>query len=241
MQLIGAGLPRTGTLTQKVALEMLGLKPCYHMVNILSDLSRVPLWQAALDGDPDWERIFGDSQATVDWPGGFFYRELLDAYPDAKVLLSVRDPMKWEHSMRETVWACYFGPSLIAHMSLATAIVDEPWRAYLRLMTEMLWEGRGTLSDRHTEPGGMAKAMVRHTEAVKRDVPSDRLLIWDPLDGWEPLCRFLDVDVPSAPLPRLNDTDTFQERIVDMALAKIGGWRGTAAPANGTPQALTRS
>ncbi len=40
MKVIGAGLPRTGTLTQKVALEMLGLGPCYHWVDVLADLDR---------------------------------------------------------------------------------------------------------------------------------------------------------------------------------------------------------
>src|SRR4030088_835130 len=109
MKLIGAGLPRTATLTQKVALEMLGIGPCYHMVNVLGDLDLVPLWQDALEGRPDWERIFEGHQSTVDWPGGFFYRELIEAYPDAKVLLSVRDPEAWERSMRDTVWGVVWG------------------------------------------------------------------------------------------------------------------------------------
>ena len=92
MKVIGAGLPRTGTLSQKVALEMLGFGPCYHMVNVLTDLPLARQWEAAMDGEPDWEAIFGEHQSTVDWPGAFFYRELVDAYPDAKVLLSSRDP-----------------------------------------------------------------------------------------------------------------------------------------------------
>src|SRR5205807_741551 len=96
MKVIGAGLPRTATLTQKVALEMLGQGPCYHMVNVLADLDLVPLWRAAYDGNADWDRIFDGFESTVDWPGGFFYRELMDRYPEAKVLLSVRDPEAWE-------------------------------------------------------------------------------------------------------------------------------------------------
>src|SRR5438067_6231148 len=103
MKVIGAGLPRTATLTQKVALEMLGVGPCYHMVNVLSDLTLADDWRDALEGRADWDKLLGGFESTVDWPGGFFYRELLDAYPDAKVLLSVRDPAAWEHSMRDTV------------------------------------------------------------------------------------------------------------------------------------------
>src|ERR1700677_4666254 len=90
MKVIGAGLPRTATLTQKVALEMLGFGPCYHMVNVLSNLDLAPQWQEALEGSSDWDELFLGSQSTVDWPGAFFYRELMDFYPEAKVLLSVR-------------------------------------------------------------------------------------------------------------------------------------------------------
>ena len=92
MKVIGAGMPRTATLSQKVALEMLGFGPCYHMVNVLADLPASRLWAAAIDGKPDWERIFGEHQSTVDWPGSNLCRELADAYPQAKVVLSVRDP-----------------------------------------------------------------------------------------------------------------------------------------------------
>ena len=126
MQLIGVGLPRTGTLSQKVALEMIGLGPCYHMVNVLSDLTQADLWLQALDGRAQWNRIFGGCESTVDWPGGFFYRELIEVYPDAKVLLSVRDPESWERSMRETVWAVRHGESLLRLLSSAQAHVFEP-------------------------------------------------------------------------------------------------------------------
>ena len=88
MQVIGAGLPRTGTLTQKLALERLGFAPCYHWVDVIADLDRVQQWDRALDGEADWQEIFGDCVATVDWPGGFFYAELAAAYPEAKVDLT---------------------------------------------------------------------------------------------------------------------------------------------------------
>ena len=93
MKVIGAGLPRTGTLSQKVALEMLGFGPCYHMVNVLTDLPLPEHWERGDGRGPaDWDAIFGEHESTVDWPGSFFYRELADAYPEAKVVLSVRDP-----------------------------------------------------------------------------------------------------------------------------------------------------
>jgi hypothetical protein len=224
VKLIGAGLPRTGTLTQKVALEMLGVGPCYHMVDVLGNLELVGQWRAALDGGGDWKTIFDGFQSTVDWPGGFFYKELIEVYPEAKVLLSVRDPAAWERSMRETVWAVYYGTSMICHLSRAAADVDGPWRDYMSLMTGLLWEDRGTLRDGHENRAGMMAAFERHTEDVKATVPADRLLVWDADDGWEPLCEFLEVDEPEIPLPHLNDSHTFKERVIDMTLGKLNGW-----------------
>ena len=238
MKLIGAGLPRTGTLTQKVALEALGFGPCYHMVNVLANLELVGQWRAALDGNADWDQIFGGFQATVDWPGGFFYRELLERYPDAKVLLSVRDPGAWEHSMRQTVWAVYYGDQLMTHLSNAYAKLDQPWNDYLGLMTDMLWRGRGTLAQNHSERDGMIASMERHSEEVRRTVPAEQLLEWDVCEGWEPLCEFLKVDVPATPLPRLNDSQTFRDRVNEKAVQTINAWwatqqsNGAGPPAN---------
>ena len=229
MKVIGVGLPRTATLTQKVALEMLGLGPCYHMVNVLADLKLVPLWRDALEGRPDWERIFDGFEATVDWPGGFYYRELAERYPEAKLVLSVRDPEAWERSMRSTVWGVYHGDSLIRHLSSAAAIVDPDWHAYLELMNGMLWDSRGTLAARHQDHGGLMEAMQRHTEAVKQAIAPERLLVWDATEGWDPLCAFLGVHVPAAPLPRLNDSESFGERVVDMSLRTLNGWRERAS------------
>jgi len=224
MKVIGAGLPRTATLTQKAALEMLGFGPCYHMVNVLADLQQVELWQDALEGRADWDRIFDGFQSTVDWPGGFFYRELIERYPEAKVVLSVRDPDAWERSMRETVWGVVHGDSLIRHLSSARAEVNPAWAAFLKMVKGLLWEGSGTLGDRHQDRDGLIAGMERHTEAVKAVVPADRLLIWEANEGWEPLCEFLGVDAPSEPLPHLNDSREFRGRIIEMALRTVGAW-----------------
>jgi hypothetical protein len=124
MKVIGAGLPRTGTLSQKVALEMLGFGPCYHMVNVLGDLDLVAPWRAALDGNAGWDETFANFESTVDWPGSFFYKELAEAYPDAKVVLGTRDADAWVRSMRETIWGVFYGDGLVRHLSGARAVVD---------------------------------------------------------------------------------------------------------------------
>jgi Sulfotransferase domain len=224
MKLIGAGLPRTATLTQKVALEMLGFGPCYHMVNVLADLSQVPLWHRAADGTIDWEEIMGGFESTVDWPGGFFYRELIDAYPDAKVLLSVRDPEAWERSMRDTVWEFRHGDTLMPHVAQARARIDPDWSEYIRMLDRLLWEDQGTLTGNHHDPQWLIECFHRHNQAVQENVPADRLLVWAVKDGWEPLCEFLEVDVPDAPMPNINDKATFVDRVVFSGIDVLHAW-----------------
>lgn len=230
MHVIGAGLPRTGTLTQKLALEQLGLGPCYHWVNIIADLDQVELWHRALDGEPLWETIFDGHQSAVDWPGGFFYRELAEAYPQAKVLLSVRDAEPWERSYRETIWDMCFGDSLISHLSAARREIDPRWRRYLLLVDRMLWGERSPFAHGRA-PAQLMQQMVDYNEGVKQSIPSERLLVWEVSDGWEPLCDFLQVPLPEGPLPHENDRETFRGRVADGALAALGNWQEQRAAA----------
>jgi hypothetical protein len=221
IRLIGAGLPRTGTLTQKVALEMLGWGPCYHWVDVLADLDRVQVWNRAMDGDVSWPEVFDGCQSTVDWPGGYFWRELMEAYPDAKVLLSVRDPEAWERSFRETIWSMGHGESLHHLLSRARTLVDPAWQHYVAFVERMFWSPEGTFAGGHERPEQLIEAMARHNEEVKRTVPAERLLVWEATEGWEPLCDFLGVEVPSEPLPHANDRETFLGRVIDGALATL--------------------
>lgn len=229
IELIGAGLPRTGTLTQKTALEMLGYGPCYHWVDVLADLSRVQTWEGAMDGNADWQAIFDGWRSTVDWPGGFFWRELSEAYPDAKVLLSVRDPESWERSFRETVWNMGHGESLLRLLSSARGLVDPTWHSYLAFVDRMFWSPEGTFAAGHEQPQQLIDAMIAHNEEVKRTIPPERLLVWKPADGWEPLCNFLKVDIPSEPLPHVNDRETFLDRVIDGALNALVASRASGA------------
>jgi len=225
MRLIGAGLPRTGTLTQKLALERLGLGPCYHWVNVIADLDQVQLWDRALDGEAVWDEVFAGHNSTVDWPGGYFYRELIDFYPQAKVLLSVRDPQAWERSFRDTIWTMSHGDSLMALLARARAEVDPRWHRYLELVDRMFWGPQGTFAAGHEQPAQLIEQMVRHTEQVKHIVPAERLLVWEVTDGWEPLCEFLEVPIPGVPVPHINDRKEFLNRIIDGSLQTLSDWR----------------
>jgi hypothetical protein len=224
MKVIGAGLPRTGTLSQKVGLEMLGLGPCYHMVNVLSDLDLVRDWRRALDGDVQWESIFEGFNATVDWPGSFFYRELVEAYPDAKVVLGVRDGERWARSMRETIWGFLYGDGVVRQLSSARAAVDPKWRGFIELVSEM-WQRSGLMRGEETTEESMAAAMQDYHAEVQRTVPADRLLVWSVAEGWEPLCEFLEVPAPETPFPHLNDSKEFGDRMIDSSLIALQEWR----------------
>jgi hypothetical protein len=207
LKVIGAGFGRTGTLSLKVALEQLGFVKCYHMTEVFSRPEYVGLWDAAARGEPvDWESLFRGYEATVDWPGCNFYREFLRLYPQAKVILTVRDPDGWYDSARQTIycqqrafpaWVMPFFPRL---------------RRFLRLTERLIWEGvfRGRFEDR----AFAIEVFNRHTEEVKRVVPPERLIVYEVKEGWGPLCSFLGVPIPEGkPFPHLNDAEEFRSRI----------------------------
>ena len=115
LKIIGAGFGRTGTLSLKVALEELGFSPCYHMIEVFERPADIAVWEAAALGKPiDWKALFAGYQATVDWPACIFYKELMQVYPDAKVLLTVRNPENWYESANSTIFQMRSRPSPIS-------------------------------------------------------------------------------------------------------------------------------
>ena len=201
LRVIGAGFGRTGTLSLKTALERLGFERCYHMMEVFADVSRAAAWAAAARSEPvDWNAVFDGFQATVDWPACVFWPELMDAYPDAKVLLSVRDPDKWYESFADTILRV-----ITQAMSMEFS-ADDPMQ--MQAMAQEVVINRsfgGSLGSRDE----IIAAFERHNAAVKAAVPSDRLLVYQVSEGWAPLCRFLDVPVPDEPFPNVNDREFF--------------------------------
>jgi hypothetical protein len=208
-----------------IALEMLGLGPCYHMRDLMSDMAaNVPLWRQALEGNGDWDKFFGDSQSTTDWPAAFHWRELMDVYPDAKVLLSVRSAESWVTSMENTINQIYFGDSLMRHVCMARRHVDPEFAEWMDLMIAMTWADGAPFAGTEGEHEPLKAAMERWNEDVKSTVPAERLLVWEPREGWEPLCEFLGVDVPEEPLPNVNDTQGFNDMITGAAIEVLHAW-----------------
>ena len=198
LKVVGAGVGRTGTHSLKLALEQLLGAPCHHMVEILGDPEQVPSWTDAIEGRPvDWSAMLQRYGAIVDWPGGAFWRELSAAFPDALVLLSVRDPEAWYRSASNTIFPAFdhFPPELA------------PWMGEVRKLL------RDRFSDQFENPTAMMDAFVRHNDAVRAEVPAGRLLEWTPGDGWGPICERLGLPVPAEPFPVTNTTDEFRDMI----------------------------
>lgn len=207
LRVIGAGFGRTGTSSLKAALETLGFGPCDHMGEVFGRPERAALWEEAVAakarGDGfDWERLYAGYAATADWPGAFFWRELADAYPEAKVVLSVRDPERWYDSTSRTIFALRHHPE--AARRVGEAFGDPSGLAWMPRLTDLVvWDG--TFGGRFADKPHALRVFAEHRAAVEAAIPPDRLLVHEAGDGWEPLCRFLGVPAPAEPYPRLND------------------------------------
>ena len=156
-----------------------------------------------------------DYVGGVDYPVSHFYKEILEIYPKAKVLLNVRDPVKWYQSVRDSI------------LDISIAQKSFPCNIFHHLMgtreqTQLVWDLSDPVPSSSSTGLGMFSAVSAgqdtavqfykdHVEEVKRHVPADKLLVFEVKEGWEPLCRFLDVPVPDCPFPRVNDTETMNK------------------------------
>ena len=202
LDIVGAGRGRTGTLSLKYALELLGFDKTYHMLEVGNYPDHRDLWSAARRGEAvDWDAMFMDFRAAVDWPACDFWQELSEHYPESKVLLSVRDPERWYASIRNTI-----------HLSTASGLSaeDDAERERAEWANWFIWETN--FDDRMDDKDHVIGVYEARTAQVKAAVPSDRLLVYETGSGWEPLCEFLDVPVPDDPYPHVNTTEEFRER-----------------------------
>ena len=197
LKIIGVGFGRTGTLSLKAALEQLGF-PCYHMVECLP---RGPehwkLWEEAHKGHPDWEAIFEGFTATVDFPGCTSYAALAQKYPEAKFILSVRDPLKWYKSLQDTI----FAPHWIEFLPNSEA------GAYMKATINDYFDNRMHDHDH------LVRRFQEHVADVRASIPPERLLVFEVSEGWQPLCDFLGTDTPEGEFPHVNDSENVKELI----------------------------
>ena len=199
LEVVGAGLGRTGTASLKLALEQLLERPCYHMSEAIERPQDTAVWRSALRGEPvDWNGFLAVYAATVDWPACAFWRPLLVANPEAVVLLSSRESAEaWWRSMERTI---------VATLSAPVPEDDRDWQER-RAMTMTMIE-RFDPDWRRAESA--IAAYEAHNEAVRAEVPAERLIDWQPGAGWEPICSALRLPVPDTPFPHTNTTADFR-------------------------------
>ncbi|MCZ6605937.1 MAG: sulfotransferase family protein [Alphaproteobacteria bacterium] len=214
MKVIGAGFGRTGTESTKAALERLLDGKCYHMTEIIGNRDHLRRWvEFGRSGRTvmDWKTLLQGYEASLDWPICNYYKELMEIFPDAKVMLTYRDPQKWFDSyqilvrlMRVTSWLSILVPFF---RRLNAMIENTAWHIF---------------QDRR-DRAQCVEVYNRHVAEVKAVVPADRLLVFQVQDGWEPLCKFLNVPVPDNPFPHLNSREDFKRaarKIISRAVLK---------------------
>ena len=196
LKAISAGYGRTGTMSLKLALEQLSFGPCHHMIEVIGNGEKqVPLWNDALAGKPNFNAIYQGYSSAVDWPSAAFWKELADAYPDAKIILSSRSAESWYGSISETILASVWAPENWPPQAVE-------WFKMVSKVLERSFGGAKTKDE-------LIANFLAHEAEVKAAIPADRLLVHSAKDGWEPLCAFLGVPVPEGDYPRTNSKEEF--------------------------------
>lgn len=205
LKIIGAGYGRTGTASLKLALETLGFGPCYHMSEVLGNAGHVDHWLNVAAGKPDWDTIFANYQSTVDFPASNYWRELAAYYPDAKIILSLRDAERWVESTQKTIFS----------KTLQGVHRGTKWGKMLDRTTQ------DPVCDDINDREKLINAFNNHNDAVKAAFGPDRLLVFEAKDGWDPLCAFLGVSVPADAYPRVNSGEEF-DAVFEMLKSPVG-------------------
>ncbi len=199
LKVIGAGFGRTGTDSMREALNILGFGPCHHMHEVHAHAGQKEMWRALVQGEPmEWAQLFEGYGCCVDWPSAYYWRDLAECYPDAKVVLTYRSAENWWQSFEKT---------LLPAIQMST----DPNSLGIALVRDQIFAGR---------PEDRAHAMALYEEnvkAVKATIAPERLLVHNLGDGWEPLCEFLGVPVPEQPYPSRNSTKQFREMVLKNA------------------------
>jgi len=197
LKVIGAGVGRTATFSLKFALERLGFGPCYHMAEVLAGARRnVPHWLDVIAGKPDWDAIFEGYESTTDYPACTYWRDLVEHFPDARVILTTRDADSWFDSVSETIFS--------ERMNERNHNTD-----FGAMLKGVALDAFG---DQIGSRAFMTDWFTQRNQEVVDSLPPERLLVFHPKQGWEPLCEFLGVPVPAAPFPRVNSRDELTER-----------------------------
>lgn len=210
IQVVGAGFGRTGTKSLQLALEKLGYDQCYHMEELIQNPEGVGHWENADQGlDSDWNQLFEGYQSIVDFPGSIHYKKLATYYPEAKVILTVRDREKWYKSAKSTIFS--FDPGLAIKLRLLLSLPFSSKARHLlrviKLIDQSIW--KRFFQGRFEDKAFALQHFDAHIDEVKATIPTERLLVFEVKDGWGPLCQFLGKPIPSEPFPVSNQKEGF--------------------------------
>lgn len=219
LKIIGVGFGRTGTLSTQHALNELGYN-CYHMKEVMKkdNKNHLDFWvkvaEAPMGFMPEWDKLFHQYDATVDFPACCVWEQLVELNPEAKVILTLhpKGPEAWYKSIVETIYRI----NTMWESKLLSTIIP-PVKKMRRLTSKLIWNKflKGAMSQKET-------AISRyndHIEEVKAKVPTNRLLIYSVDQGWKPLCDFLGKDVPEGDFPNVNDKIEMKKAIKLMSFA----------------------
>jgi hypothetical protein len=200
LQVVGAGLGRTGTHSLQIALQQLLDAPCYHMLEVFGKPDHIEMWHDAVRGKPvDFDELMQGYRASVDWPACAFWEPLAAANPDAIILLSTRSSADaWWKSANATIFEVSRRPPPPDEVMMSSQFA---------MATDML---RLTFTPDWNDEEKAKAAYEAHNASVRAQAPADRLVEWQPGDGWEPICTALSIPVPSEPFPHVNTTDDFR-------------------------------
>ncbi|MBV9962517.1 MAG: hypothetical protein JO072_09750 [Parafilimonas sp.] len=221
LQVIGSGVGRTGTHSLKLALEQLGFGPCYHMEELLRNPDRLVYFKQAENGEAvDWNKLFDGYNSAVDYPVARYYKQVITAYPNAKIIHTIRDAESWYNSAMETIfWATK--PSVGRMLKMVIRMPFSP--AIRERFPVLIYDGKlmdsifgKNLKDK--------QEVIKRYNAINAEtlnfLPKDRSLVYEVKQGWEPLCNFLNVPIPSVPFPRSNTKDQFKQNVAKIAAGK---------------------
>lgn len=202
IKILGGGFGRTGTNSLKNALEILGEGPCYHMYEVGKNIEHVDLWNTAFEkNNCDWKYLFNEYKAAVDWPTVSYLPQLLDEFPDAKVIITTRNPNDWYESASKTIFKA---------MEVGYKNPDPEGRRRTEMSKRLILDT--VFSGRYKDKEHCIDVYNKHIQTIEKLVPIKRLLKFNITEGWNPLCQFLEVPVPNEPFPKTNDRSSFLSR-----------------------------
>ena len=197
------------------ALSILGYPNPYHYASVFGNVKDADMWMEALNAkfkhqnNVDWKRHFnkllGHCGAVTDVPCVLFWQELLEAYPDAKVVLVEREQAQWGRSFKDLIEG--------ALNPIATYVLrytDPQWLGRINVLAATWIEAFLGTTNLSKAQNAMIPAYREHYANIRATIPKDRMLEYQLGSGWEPLCKFLGKDVPNVPFPKRNEAKILQ-------------------------------